>query len=70
MAVDAAAPCRTPAVLLTVVPAHPPPHSSTTAGTLAPVIDREYALEDVQAAHDYMESNASTGKLVLRVRAD
>lgn len=37
-------------------------------GPFRPVVDRVYgALEDVQAAHEYMESNASTGKMVVRV---
>ena len=34
-------------------------------GTCAPVIDSRYALDDVAAAHERMESNANVGKLVL-----
>ena len=36
-------------------------------GTMKPVIDSEYPLESLQAAHEYMESNASTGKVLIRV---
>jgi len=37
------------------------------AGTVAPVMDREFALEDAGAAHARMESSAHIGKIVLRV---
>jgi NADPH:quinone reductase-like Zn-dependent oxidoreductase len=37
------------------------------AGRVRPIIDQEFGLEDLQAAHEYMESNASTGKVVVRV---
>jgi NADPH:quinone reductase-like Zn-dependent oxidoreductase len=37
-------------------------------GDLAIVIDREFdGLEQAQAAHEYMESNANLGKIVLHV---
>merc|ERR1712232_369157 len=31
---------------------------------------RSFALEDAQAAHEYMESNANIGKIILRVARD
>ncbi|MEJ6399269.1 NAD(P)H-quinone oxidoreductase [Yoonia sp. 208BN28-4] len=37
------------------------------AGRIAPVMDQEFALEDVAAAHARMESSAHIGKIVLRV---
>ncbi|GAA2127459.1 zinc-dependent alcohol dehydrogenase family protein [Actinomadura napierensis] len=37
------------------------------AGSLAPVIDRTFALNDVVAAHRHLESNAQFGKIVLTV---
>ena len=37
------------------------------AGTIAPVMDREFALTDAAAAHALMESSAHIGKIVLRV---
>jgi len=36
-------------------------------GTVRAVVDREFALADVRAAHTRMESNESIGKIVLRV---
>ncbi|MCG7983218.1 MAG: zinc-dependent alcohol dehydrogenase family protein [Candidatus Thiodiazotropha lotti] len=36
-------------------------------GSLKPVIDREFAFDDIQAAHRYMEGNSQTGKIVVRV---
>ncbi len=36
-------------------------------GSIRPVIDAEMPLDDVQAAHDRMESNATTGKIILRI---
>ncbi len=36
-------------------------------GTVRPVVDRVFPLEDVAAAHVYMESNESFGKIVLHV---
>jgi len=36
-------------------------------GVLAPVIDSRYRLDDIAAAHAYMESNANIGKIVIDV---
>jgi NADPH2:quinone reductase len=36
-------------------------------GVVRAVVDREYALADVQAAHTLLESNETVGKIVLRV---
>ncbi|MEU6450635.1 zinc-dependent alcohol dehydrogenase family protein [Streptomyces sp. NPDC046979] len=36
-------------------------------GSLTPVVDRTFDLDDVAEAHGYMESNAQTGKIVLTV---
>jgi putative PIG3 family NAD(P)H quinone oxidoreductase len=38
-------------------------------GTMRPVIDSRYPLDDVAAAHERMASNANVGKIVLDVRA-
>ena len=39
------------------------------AGSMHHVIDKEFAgLAHAQAAHDYMESNANSGKIVLTVQ--
>ena len=38
-------------------------------GTMRPVIDSRYPLDDVAAAHERMASNANVGKIVLEVRA-
>jgi NADPH:quinone reductase-like Zn-dependent oxidoreductase len=35
-------------------------------GVLKPVIDRVFALEEIAAAHRYLESNAQLGKIVVR----
>jgi len=37
------------------------------AGTIAPVMDQEFALADAAAAHTRMESSAHIGKIVLRI---
>jgi putative PIG3 family NAD(P)H quinone oxidoreductase len=37
-------------------------------GTLVPVVDRVFPLEEAGAAHAYMETNANFGKIVLRVK--
>jgi NADPH:quinone reductase-like Zn-dependent oxidoreductase len=37
------------------------------SGRLAPKLDSVYALEDVRLAHERMEQNLNTGKIVLRV---
>ena len=39
------------------------------AGRIAPVMDSEFPLEQAASAHEYMESNAHIGKIVLRVNA-
>ena len=36
-------------------------------GTLAPVIDSRYRLDQVAEAHTYMETNANVGKILLTV---
>ncbi|NQW34064.1 MAG: zinc-binding dehydrogenase, partial [Acidimicrobiaceae bacterium] len=36
-------------------------------GKLRPIIDSRYPLENISAAHRYMETNASTGKIVIDV---
>lgn len=36
-------------------------------GTLRPVIDKIYSMEEVRAAHDRLESNAGFGKIVLLI---
>ena len=36
-------------------------------GVLKPVIDRRFSLDDVVAAHRYMESNANVGKILLEI---
>lgn len=33
----------------------------------SPIVDRVFPLEEVEAAHAYMESNANAGKIVLRI---
>ena len=35
--------------------------------SLRPVIDRRFSMNDVAEAHDYMESNANIGKILLHV---
>ena len=37
-------------------------------GRFKSVIDREFELDDVAKAHKYMETNESTGKIVIRVQ--
>ena len=37
------------------------------SGDYVPLIDATFPLDEVQAAHDHMESNANTGKIVLAV---
>jgi putative PIG3 family NAD(P)H quinone oxidoreductase len=36
-------------------------------GRLRPVVDKIYGMDDVRAAHEHMESNASFGKIVLMI---
>ena len=38
-------------------------------GSLVPVIDSIYSLEDVAAAHQHMASNANIGKILLATKA-
>ncbi|ARF53524.1 NADPH:quinone reductase [Streptomyces gilvosporeus] len=38
------------------------------AGTLAPLIDRTFDLEEIVAAHRHLESNSQVGKIVVTVR--
>jgi len=42
------------------------PH--VAAGTMAPVIDSRFALDDAPAAHERMEANLNAGKIVLDVK--
>lgn len=37
------------------------------SGAVRPVVDREFSLDDVAAAHEYMATNANFGKILLRV---
>lgn len=37
------------------------------SGRVRPIVDRVYPLEEIAQAHTYMESNASFGKIVLRI---
>ena len=39
-----------------------------TTGALRPVIDRRFPLDEVAAAHRYMEADANVGKLLLDIR--
>ncbi|MEU2678122.1 zinc-dependent alcohol dehydrogenase family protein [Streptomyces sp. NPDC007107] len=39
-------------------------------GSLAPVVDRTFGLDDIADAHRYLESNAQTGKIVITVGHD
>ena len=41
-----------------------------TSGTLRPVVDSFYSIEEVRAAHERLESNKSFGKIVLKVISD
>ena len=34
-------------------------------GRMLPVVDREFPLDQVTQAHEYMESNANFGKIIL-----
>jgi NADPH:quinone reductase-like Zn-dependent oxidoreductase len=40
------------------------------AGRIRPVIDREFALDEIVAAHEYCESGRAQGKIVVRVAND
>jgi NADPH:quinone reductase-like Zn-dependent oxidoreductase len=37
------------------------------SGQLKPIIDRSFQLSEAQAAHEYLESNAQLGKIILRI---
>ena len=39
------------------------------SGEFKPIIDKTFTLDEAQAAHDYMETNASNGKILLKVVA-
>jgi NADPH:quinone reductase-like Zn-dependent oxidoreductase len=39
------------------------------SGALEPVIDRRFPFADIVRAHEYMESNANTGKIVIDIDA-
>ncbi len=41
--------------------------ASIAKGLIKPNIDRVFEVEDVRAAHDYLESNESFGKVVLLI---
>jgi tumor protein p53-inducible protein 3 len=36
-------------------------------GDIKPIIDREFDLDQIQEAHRLMESNANTGKILIKV---
>ncbi len=38
-------------------------------GKIRPVIDKVFALQEAQAAHDYLESGKHVGKIVLKIRS-
>lgn len=40
------------------------------SSALQPLIDREFAFDDIQAAHEYMESGRQIGKILVNVLAD
>ena len=37
-------------------------------GSLRPIIDSRYALDDIAEAHTYMATNANVGKILLDVQ--
>ncbi|KAI9204406.1 quinone oxidoreductase [Polychytrium aggregatum] len=37
------------------------------SGDLKPIVDREYSWKDIVAAHQYMESNQSIGKIIVNI---
>ncbi|MBV2152895.1 zinc-dependent alcohol dehydrogenase family protein [Kitasatospora sp. SUK 42] len=43
-------------------------HAGLRAGTLAPLIDRTFDLEEIVDAHRHMEANGQVGKIVVTVR--
>jgi NADPH:quinone reductase-like Zn-dependent oxidoreductase len=42
-------------------------HSGLRHGTLKATIDRTFTLDEIAAAHAYLESNAQVGKVVVTV---
>lgn len=44
------------------------PHFAS--GKLKPIIDTVFPFEKLRDAHQYMESNANTGKIVIEVRKE
>jgi len=42
-------------------------YNGLNSGDLKPVIDKTFELEDIVAAHRYMESNKQKGKIVVTV---
>jgi len=36
-------------------------------GTVAPVVDRVFSMNEISDAHEYLESNESFGKVVIRI---
>ncbi|MEY2995277.1 MAG: hypothetical protein RLZZ39_102, partial [Actinomycetota bacterium] len=36
-------------------------------GSLRPIVDSRFAFDDVARAHDYMASNANTGKILIDI---
>ena len=42
--------------------------SMLEVGTIKPIIDKVYPVEQAQAAHAYMRDFQNTGKIVLKVR--
>ena len=44
------------------------PHFST--GKLKPIIDSVYPLEQIQAAHEAMDKNVNTGKIMIQVKTN
>ena len=44
---------------------HVLPHLAS--GSMKPIVDRTFPLEEVAEAHRYMETNANFGKIVLTI---
>ena len=42
-------------------------YEGLSSGSLVPVIDRVFKFDDIQKAHEYMESNQQIGKIVVRI---
>jgi tumor protein p53-inducible protein 3 len=40
------------------------------SGRLNPIIDQVFSLEDIGKAHQLMEENKNTGKIILKIRQD